>query len=520
MTTLRRYVTYVAVGAAGFFLLAILASILPISIGLFLPQSSTFASSDGMVDSILSVARSYLFRQATRNTLVLLGLTLPIALGLGIAGVALARQGKRNRGAMAWLLLLPLAMPIALTMPAWRQIFAPTLALSGEDLWPTLLAVAFIQAWRILPFATLFLLLAHPLHWRSPAIGLTLSFSAYMVLSDVAIVLLLNGGAPFNASQLLTSWIYQTGVTAGMPAQAAMMTLVLVPMLTLLAWGNIHFSSKMQRRTSEPGRDDAPQVPIESATQPTHPLAGTLLTVLALFVLLLPVSVVLVKSADVRQWPDALSRLFTQTDFLFWAANTFLLASITALATVIVALPVGQRIVAWKSPWASRLSSALGILGMTALPISFGPLAGLQAERHFGDGRWVLALIYIAICICIGTWVVTLTVGENRQIQRSTVVKWLVMLSFLIVTHEMGVALTLSNGHSRAQGLGSGLASRLLFDPSIAPTVIGIAILLPTILLLLFYWWLLRGSVAVLVEPYDSRDLPQVHTDGQQTGDG
>ena len=230
MSALRRHATNAFAGMAAIFLLATLASLLLISVGILFPQISASTGVDVRISSMLSVARSYLFRHATRNTLIVQGFTLPVALGLGLAGVALVRQSKRNRGVMAWLLLLPLAMPIALTMPVWRQIFAPTLALAGEDIWPTLLAVAFIQAWRILPFATFFLLLARPLRWRSPAIGLTLCFSAYMVLSDAAVVLLLNGGAPFNASHVLTSWIYQTGIAAGMPTQAATMALVLVPM--------------------------------------------------------------------------------------------------------------------------------------------------------------------------------------------------------------------------------------------------------------------------------------------------
>ncbi len=87
------------------------------------------------------------------------------------------------------------------------------------------------------------------------------------------------------------------------------------------------------------------------------------------------------------------------------------------------------------------------------------------------------------------------TIDPLHQFRRPSLTKWLVLLSFLIVTHEMAAALVLSNGRSRTLGLGSGMASRLVFDPSIAPTVIGLAILLPTVLLLLFYWWLLRGSI-------------------------
>ncbi len=290
---------------------------------------------------------------------------------------------------MAWLLLLPLAMPFALTMPAWRQIFAPTLALAGEDIWPTLLAIAAIQAWRILPFTTLFLLLAWPLNRRSPAIGLTLCFSAYVVLSDAAVVLLLNGGAPFNASHLLASWIYQTGVAGGLPVHSAVMALLLVPLLALSAWGIVHFSGKSQSvmasRGGKPELDDR-----KPATgQPAHTFGRPILAGLAMVALLLPLSVPLVMSLNVAEWPSALRQLFGNFDYGYWLANTLVMAGITALATVAVALPLGRQLADWKSPWSGRLSSALGILGLVTLPICICPAGRLAEPIAFG--RWPLA---------------------------------------------------------------------------------------------------------------------------------
>ncbi len=543
MSTFRHYIAYALAGLAIVTLLAILASILLISVGVLFPQSSTPAGITGSLAQALSVARSYLFRHALRNTLIVLTFTLPLVFLLGFAGVALVEQSKRSHGGMAWLLLLPLAMPFALTMPAWRQIFAPTLALAGQDIWPTLLAVAAIQAWRILPFATLFLLLAWPLSRHSPAIGLTLCFSAYVVLSDAAVVLLLNGGAPFNASHLLASWIYQTGVAGGLPVHSAVMALLLVPLLALSAWGIVYFSGKLESamasRDGKPALDDH-----KPATgQPTYTFGRPILAGLAMIAILLPLSVPLVMSLNVAEWPNALRQLFGSFDHGYWLANIFLMAGITALAAVTVAPPLGRRLADWKSPWSDRLSSALGILGLVTLPISFVPLTGLQSQLHLGDGRWLLTLIYASAAICIGTWLVALmprrlpppmlldspfsphtkdVVAASPRIlgrgaeRRNTeslhqfsllvLTKWLVLLSFLIVTQEMAAALVLSNGQSRTLGLGSGMANRMLFDPSIAPTVIGLAILLPTVLLLLFYWRLLRGSIDPLMKSATRKD--------------
>ena len=532
MTSLRRYTAYALASLAVVTLLAILASILLISVGALFPQSSAPAGITGIAAQALSIARSYLFRQSVRNTLIVLAFTLPLAFLLGIAGVALVAQGRRNRGGMVWLLLLPLTMPIALTMPAWRQIFAPTLALAGVGVWPTLLAIAAIQAWRILPFATLFLLLAWPLNRRSPAIGLTLCFSAYVVLSDAAAVLLLNGGAPFNASHLLASWIYQTGVAGGLPLHSAVMALVLVPLLALSAWGIVHFSAKLQAvMASQNGKPElADRIPATS--RPAHTFGRPILAGVAMVALLLPLSVPLVMSLNVAEWPSALRQLFGSFDYGYWLVNTFVMAGLTALAAVTVALPLGCQLADRKSPWAGRLSSAFGILGLVTLPVAFVPLAGLQSQLHLGDGRWLLTLIYASAAICIGVWLVALMLRDSppsppnlggtlaqlsiaeqaspriggRGAERRTVdplhpfrhpplSRWLVLVSFLIVTHEMAAALVLSNGRSQTLGMGIGMAGRLVFDPSIAPTVIGLAILLPTVLLLLFYWRLLRGSI-------------------------
>ena len=277
MTVLRRYVSYAIVGIAGFLMLAILASLLLIGVGANVgtgyPQQSVSSGIAGVISAQMTVLRSYLFRHALRNTLIVLASSLPMALGLGLAGVALVRQSRRNSRAMAWLLLLPLAMPIALTMPAWRQIFAPTLALAGEDVWPSLFAIASVQAWRVLPFAALFLLLNWPLHWRSPAIGLTLFFSAYIVLSDVAVVLLLTGGAPFNGSHLLTSWIYHTAVAAGMPMQAASMTFVLIPMLGFSVWGIVHFAGRLATVAANRTSGREPRSPISFESRASSPAA-------------------------------------------------------------------------------------------------------------------------------------------------------------------------------------------------------------------------------------------------------
>ncbi len=68
MTSLRRYAAYALAGLAVVTLLAILASILLISVGALFPQSSAPAGITGIAAQALSIARSYLFRQrcATR----------------------------------------------------------------------------------------------------------------------------------------------------------------------------------------------------------------------------------------------------------------------------------------------------------------------------------------------------------------------------------------------------------------------------------------------------------------------
>ena len=155
---------------------------------------------------------------------------------------------------------------------------------------------------------------------------------------------------------------------------------------------------------------------VTSAEHTPQAFGGVLLASPVIIVLLLPLSAPLVMTGDMMRWPWALGQLFGRFDYGFWLANTILLAGAAAFMTVVVAIPAGHKLGQWQSAWSPRLASALGMLGMTALPVAFVPLAWLQGQWPVADGRWLLVMIYGASAICIGTWLAALVSRGDKPI--------------------------------------------------------------------------------------------------------
>ena len=505
-TPLRGIYLVVAVIAVG---LLILLLMMILAAGFDLPSGSFMTSDESVLVSLMAPLRTFLFRNALRNTFVVFCVALTLAYLLGMATVTLVTHCGRSRGVMGYLLLLPLATPVVLAMPAWRQLFLGSPAIA-DGVIPAMIAVGFIQAWRILPFATLFILLAYPLNRQRTAFGLTFCFTAYVIVGDVGGTLLFKGGQPFNATHVLASWIYQTAIAAAMPGHAAIMALGLMVLLAMVAWGFIHIVSVVattrrdHRVCIQPGgnpstrqRQRGSAAWIEHSSQA---LGDVLLAGLVIVMLLLPLALVLTMTRDWAHWPVALNELFVQHDYGYWLANTILLASITALVAILIAIPIGRRMAAWQSAWSLRLSQGMVMLAMVILPVAYLPLAWMQTLMPLIDARWLLTSLYIASTLCIGIWLVSMVTRSAKEISRRMLASWLALLSYLLVTNEMASSLALSTGATQAQTLNSGLATRLTADVTVSMTTLGLAILLPMLLLSVFYWWLVRSGILPLLK--------------------
>jgi multiple sugar transport system permease protein len=258
------------------------------------------------------------FRTALKNTIIFtLASQALVLLGAGLLAHLLIKP-FRGRWLVRFLILLPWAAPVALStigflwildsqfsvvnwtlvhdiMPGsghfylykpvnwllgvidhlpWVQIgkidpFNPPQWL-GE---PTLakLSIVFIQAWRILPFATVIFiagLASIPaevedaatmdgatglrkfwhvtLPLQLPIALVALLFGIVFTATDMTVVYVLTNGGPFNSTQVLTTWAYQTGIVSSSLAEGAAVSLFLLPVLVIVVVLMLRFARKVE----------------------------------------------------------------------------------------------------------------------------------------------------------------------------------------------------------------------------------------------------------------------------------
>jgi multiple sugar transport system permease protein len=258
------------------------------------------------------------FRTALKNTIIFtLASQALVLLGAGLLAHLLIKP-FRGRWFVRFLILLPWAAPVALStigflwildsqfsvvnwtlvhdiMPGsghfylykpinwllgvidhlpWVQIgkidpFNPPQWL-GE---PTLakLSIVFIQAWRILPFATVIFiagLASIPaevedaatmdgatglrkfwhvtLPLQLPIALVALLFGIVFTATDMTVVYVLTNGGPFNSTQVLTTWAYQTGIVSSSLAEGAAVSLFLLPVLVIVVVLMLRFARKVE----------------------------------------------------------------------------------------------------------------------------------------------------------------------------------------------------------------------------------------------------------------------------------
>jgi multiple sugar transport system permease protein len=133
--------------------------------------------------------------------------------------------------------------------PQW--LGQPTLAMA---------AIILVHAWRIIPFATVifiaglasiptevedaakvdgatglkkFWYVTLPL--QLPIAIVALLFGIVFTATDMTVVYVLTHGGPFNSTQVLTTWAFDTGITSSALGQGAAISLFLLPVLALVA---------------------------------------------------------------------------------------------------------------------------------------------------------------------------------------------------------------------------------------------------------------------------------------------
>ena len=258
------------------------------------------------------------FRRALRNTIVFtLASQVLVIVGAAILAHALLRP-FRGRWLLRFLILLPWAAPVALSTIGFLWIFDSQFSVVNwtlvHDLLPggghfylykpvnwmlgvvdhlpwvhtgkidpfnppqwlgqaTLakLSIIAVQAWRILPFATVIFLAGLSsipaevedaaridgatglrkfwyvtLPLQLPIAAVALLFGIVFTATDMTVVYVLTNGGPFNSTQVLTTWAYQTGIVSSSLGQGAAVSLYLLPVLALVAILMLRFARKVE----------------------------------------------------------------------------------------------------------------------------------------------------------------------------------------------------------------------------------------------------------------------------------
>jgi len=230
-----------------------------------------------------------IFRGALWHTFLFTVLSqIVVIVCAGLIAHALVRS-FRGRWLVRFFILLPWAAPIALTAIGFLWFYDPQASIFNWFLIklhivdPTNLpnwlgtpkaamsSIITVQAWRTIPFAVVIFLagiasipqevddaaaidgatglrkfwyVSLPL--QLPIAMVAILFGIIFTATDMIVPFILTNGGPFNSTQVLTTYAFQTGINAGNIGEGAAIALFLLPVLALVAVGMLVFARRAE----------------------------------------------------------------------------------------------------------------------------------------------------------------------------------------------------------------------------------------------------------------------------------
>ena len=231
------------------------------------------------------------FQHAVWHTFLFTVISQAIVLvGAGLIAHALLKDFP-GKWILRFLILLPWAAPIALSLMAWKWMFDTSYSILNWTLVhahlykplevPQYLAqpklamgsVIAVHTWRILPFAVVIFLAglssipkevddaaaidgatglrkfwSVTLPLQLPIATVALLFGIVFTATDMAVVYILTQGGPppsFSA-EMVTTWAYKTGVESGSLGPGAAISLFLLPVLAVVSIGMLWFARRTE----------------------------------------------------------------------------------------------------------------------------------------------------------------------------------------------------------------------------------------------------------------------------------
>jgi multiple sugar transport system permease protein len=206
----------------------------------------------------------------------------------GLLAHALVRN-FRGRWACRFFILLPWAAPIALTAIGFLWFYDPQASIFNWFLiklhlvdpqhlpnWlgtpkAAMSSIITVQAWRTIPFATVifiagissipeevddaaaidgatglrkFWFVSLPL--QLPIALVAILFGIIFTATDMIVPFILTNGGPFNSTQVLTTYAFQTGINAGNIGEGAAIALFMLPVLAVVVVGMLVFARRAE----------------------------------------------------------------------------------------------------------------------------------------------------------------------------------------------------------------------------------------------------------------------------------
>ena len=228
------------------------------------------------LSNFIGAFESTIFLRALRNTFVFALSSQIVVLVLGNILALALHKSFPGKTVIRFLILLPWVSPVALGTIGWKWMYdslysvvnwtLKAFGLIHDDLmWlgePTLamLAVILVHAWRTLPFAAVIILAgitAIPQevleaasvdganYWQRlfhvtlplllPIMCVSMLFGTIFTFTDMTVIYILTRGGPYDATQVLGSLAFFTGILGGDLGGGAAISLFLFPMLAALA---------------------------------------------------------------------------------------------------------------------------------------------------------------------------------------------------------------------------------------------------------------------------------------------
>src|SRR5947199_4317111 len=195
----------------------------------------------------------------------------------------------RGRWVLRFFVLLPWAAPIALTAMGflwfydtqasiftWFLVKLHLVSATNHPSWlgtprAAMSSIITVQAWRTIPFATVIFLagiasipqevddaaaidgatglkkfwyVSLPL--QLPIAIVAVLFGIVFTATDMVVPYILTNGGPFNSTQVLTTYAFQTGINAGNIGEGAAIALFMLPLLAFVSVGMLVFARRAE----------------------------------------------------------------------------------------------------------------------------------------------------------------------------------------------------------------------------------------------------------------------------------